>query len=1070
MNKFLQPFLEKMVRKSASAKTACSRLFLLMVLFCSSAVTGFGQIGIDFRQYANDDNPNKWINSILQQNNSAYYEGTSVPQRLVFVGVPQTTGNVHKLLLSHQTLKGSIHAYDFITGYDQALTDYQTISSNALVIDVSGANIGPQATTQLVSTLFAGPNFIRADAVASANYGSLGGDNVASRVAAYDVIAGANGRKVQIYGSSAISSASLTFLGYSNDAVTGDDYANYELTWVSASENILILMAGHLALGPANPAFPGVHYGEGKGSSAISGGPYHFKLSHLDGVSLGAQDNQIKGSDILIPPPPCTITPSTNSICTNTTPFSVQYSGPDGMDAYAWTITPSTGVTTNGLTGQTLTITGAPAGSYTIQLVTTRSGKQSVDDCTASLTVYPAPQCSITGGPQGGGGLCVSGAGLPQPTYIYTGPAGMSSYKWTISGPGTIEGADNQQAVTIKPSAGGDITLSLTITNENNCSSNCSLNIPVLAQAPCDITGPTSVCQGSGEHEYDGGEGASIYAWTIEGNGTISGPANQQKVKVNAGAAGSYTLKLTVTNPNSCVSNCQYQVTVNPLPVCGITGDNTICAGESTSFTASGGTSYSWTGPNGFVASGATINNITVAGKYEVTVTDGNGCSSKCDVTLVVNPLPQVTANDATLCADATIQLTGSPAGGSWSGSYVDANGLFNAAGLAAGQYVVTYSYTDANGCTNSDEATVTVENCNILYCSYTQGYFGNAGGTACTPEGPSTTLALITNSIGNMPGMQLYLGKPGRSLTIPKADAAKIIDLLPGGGASVILGGDYTWSTVPKKGKKLNNTLLAQTITLTLNVYMPGSDLGSFSLADGAGKWMINRENGGSCADPEPADCKFEPIYTEGVLTGYQLVYNSYQGWYLSEALVNALGGNKTVADLLKLASDALGGEPLPAGVTLGAIADAAAAINEGFDECRYFVKFADTNESGNMCVAPEVPVTLTLGVASEANSGRRPATNEQQVQVNKLTITTYPNPFVDQLNFRFVSPVSGRATLEVINMYGQRLGIVFDGQVKAGVQNFVNYRNAPALSGMLMYKLTVGDQTVVGKVQSIK
>jgi hypothetical protein len=436
-------------------------------------------------------------------------------------------------------------------------------------------------------------------------------------------------------------------------------------------------------------------------------------------------------------------------------------------------------------------------------------------------------------------------------------------------------------------------------------------------------------------------------------------------------------------------------------------------------------------------------------------------------VVATVNPIPTVTADDAKLCSDATIQLTGSPAGGSWSGDYVDANGLFNAAGLAAGTYVVTYTYTDANRCSNSAKATVTVENCNVLYCSYTQGYFGNKGGIACTPEGPSTTLNLITNSIGNMPNDKLYLGLPGRSFTVLQVDAAKIMDLLPGGGKSMVLGGNYNWMSVPKNGKKINNTLLAQTIALALNVYMPGSDIGSFSLADGAGKWMITRDNGGTCADPEPAVCKFEPIYTEGIITGYSLTYNPYQGWEMPADVINALGGNKTVMDLLKLASDALGGAALPAGVTLEAIADAAAHINEGFDECRYFVKFADTNEE--LCVAPDLPITMAIAAPSEANSGRRPSATEP-VQVSKLTITTYPNPFVDQLNFRFVSPVSGRATLEVINMYGQRLGIVFDGQVKAGVQNFVNYRNAPALGGMLMYKLTVGDQTVVGKVQSIK
>ena len=90
--------------------------------------------------------------------------------------------------------------------------------------------------------------------------------------------------------------------------------------------------------------------------------------------------------------------------------------------------------------------------------------------------------------------------------------------------------------------------------------------------------------------------------------------------------------------------------------------------------------------------------------------------------------------------------------------------------------------------------------------------------------------------------------------------------------------------------------------------------------------------------------------------------------------------------------------------------------------------------------------------------------------LDVKDLTVNAYPNPFKGQLNFRFVSPVSGNAKLEVFNVSGQRLAIVFDGKVSAGVQNFVRYIPDSPVSGMLIYKLTVGDKSVNGKVQSIQ
>lgn len=53
--------------------------------------------------------------------------------------------------------------------------------------------------------------------------------------------------------------------------------------------------------------------------------------------------------------------------------------------------------------------------------------------------------------------------------------------------------------------------------------------------------------------------------------------------------------------------------------------------------TISGGTgnySYSWTGPNGFSSSMATISNLNVTGEYCVTITDGNTCSASACIML----------------------------------------------------------------------------------------------------------------------------------------------------------------------------------------------------------------------------------------------------------------------------------------------------------------------------------------------------------------------------------------------------------------------------------------------------
>ena len=62
----------------------------------------------------------------------------------------------------------------------------------------------------------------------------------------------------------------------------------------------------------------------------------------------------------------------------------------------------------------------------------------------------------------------------------------------------------------------------------------------------------------------------------------------------------------------------------------------------------------------------------TTAGTYYDTLTSVNGCDSVIVTTLIVNPLPVVSFSglDTSYCStDAGVTLTGTPAGGTFSGS-----------------------------------------------------------------------------------------------------------------------------------------------------------------------------------------------------------------------------------------------------------------------------------------------------------------------------------------------------------------------------------------------------------------
>ncbi len=87
------------------------------------------------------------------------------------------------------------------------------------------------------------------------------------------------------------------------------------------------------------------------------------------------------------------------------------------------------------------------------------------------------------------------------------------------------------------------------------------------------------------------------------------------------------------------------------------------CAGSNIQLTASGGTSYSWTGPGGYTS---TLQNpvITAAtsannGTYTCVVTAANGCSGSASVTLNVSTPPSVTATGGvSVCNGGSAQLT----------------------------------------------------------------------------------------------------------------------------------------------------------------------------------------------------------------------------------------------------------------------------------------------------------------------------------------------------------------------------------------------------------------------------
>ncbi len=91
---------------------------------------------------------------------------------------------------------------------------------------------------------------------------------------------------------------------------------------------------------------------------------------------------------------------------------------------------------------------------------------------------------------------------------------------------------------------------------------------------------------------------------------------------------------------------------------------------------------------------------------------------------------------------------------------------------------------------------------------------------------------------------------------------------------------------------------------------------------------------------------------------------------------------------------------------------------------------------------------------------------TTEQQIIVGEPTkVTAYPNPFSDRVKFVVTSAVSGKGSLEIYNMLGQKIKSVYQGNIIAGNQIFE--MNLPAAQrSNIIYVLRVGDKRITGKL----
>lgn len=121
--------------------------------------------------------------------------------------------------------------------------------------------------------------------------------------------------------------------------------------------------------------------------------------------------------------------------------------------------------------------------------------------------------------------------------------------------------------------------------------------------------------------------------------------------------------------------------------------------------------------------------------------TDANGCSASALSSIFVNSLPTVDVGPfADVCINtASFTLSsGTPSGGLYSGTGVNNDSLFSAAVANTGSHVISYTYTDANGCVNHDSSEIQVNALPVVIQSSFAAVCANTGPVALTGGSPS--------------------------------------------------------------------------------------------------------------------------------------------------------------------------------------------------------------------------------------------------------------------------------------------------------------------------------------------
>lgn len=400
----------------------------------------------------------------------------------------------------------------------------------------------------------------------------------------------------------------------------------------------------------------------------------------------GCESNAVGPYTLTDPNPPATPTTSSNApFCEGGSLMMNANSATPGV-SYAWT-----GPNSFTSTQQNPVINPATANaSGTYNVIAILNNCQSAP-APLSVLIYPRPAAPTTGSAIT---IC---AGETISLSSNTSFVGAVTYSWT--GPNGFTSIEQNPSLTNSTTAMSGI-YNVNVTSVTGSCISAPAPVQVTVNPVPNITGnsfthPTACGSPTGTIMLNGLFPSTSYIVHFLKNGnpvTLTIVSNASGNLIITGlTAGTYS-DIFVTL-KGCVSNTTGPITLadpNPPPAPTVSTTAPVCQGESFQLNASssGGSTYSWTGPNAFTSSqqNPVIGSAALAadGIYNVIATLNNCSSLPASIDVVIHPRPlaPVLPNTVTTCLNETIQLTSSS---SFTGA-------------------LTYSWTGPNGFTSSEQ------------------------------------------------------------------------------------------------------------------------------------------------------------------------------------------------------------------------------------------------------------------------------------------------------------------------------------------------------------------------------